>query len=141
MRGADQTIKMQTMRIQEKGWHLPKKARANARTTDPAGAGKCSRNTCSQGELSFSAPLGSFQGVDFRLLLALGFQFNMGREITMPCFPLHHGIRVTGAEPAGRQIRNPSTSLTLFHDRVTGTPVVPTASFCHEGAVTPRLQG
>jgi hypothetical protein len=49
------------------------------------------------GELSLTASLRSFQGVHFRLLLALGFQSCMGCEIAMAGLPFESGIGIAGA--------------------------------------------
>jgi hypothetical protein len=64
----------------------------------------------------------------------------MRGKIAVTGFPFESRIRIGVAKSPRRQFHDAIAAVALLHDLVTSPPIVPTASFCHEGTVSSSLQ-
>lgn len=86
----------------------------------------------------FVAPLRCLERVDLHLLTCCPC-FHVCGEIAISGFPLTGRIGIAGAITAGGNLDNTMTPFTLIHHTVTGTPIVSTSGFGHEGAIRSYL--
>ncbi len=87
--------------------------------------------------LLFIISLGSLKRID--LLLTCLFRLVMSGKIAGAGFPFNGRIWIAAAEFPGSELHCALASFALFNDWMTGTAVVATSRFGHEGAFSPRL--
>jgi hypothetical protein len=83
--------------------------------------------------LPLGASFGSFERIDFRLLLALSSLFGVRGKIAGARLPFAGRVGIAAAISSCCQLRNTLAPFTLFHNLMAGASVVSTACFGHEG--------
>ena len=83
--------------------------------------------------LSTSA-FGCFQRVNFGLGF-VGFNGQMGRQITIAVFPLNGRFRTGGAVPTGRKFGAALAAIALLDDLVTNSTIIGASFSGHKGAL------